>query len=343
MNQAQAIKQELVKQAPSRMLLTNVVRGKLLKPMRIVLFGVEKIGKSTFAADAPAAIFVGAEDGTSELDVARFPEPQTWRDIIDAVQTLTTSEHDFKTLVIDTVDWAEPMCWRAVNERCGKQSIEDHGYGKGYTAALDEWRILLARLDALRSRRGMHVILLAHAWIRPFKNPTGEDYDRYELKLHAKAGGMLKEWADAVLFANYEMLTKKKGDGPLAKSRGVSTDARILYAQRSAAWDAGNRYGLPKELPFSWAEFTEAVKRGSPAELEKALADVEAMLARVDPETVTKAREWLGQGTNAKDALKLSQLADRIRGRVVISDTNDTGDDATSNDNSQSTKEESKS
>jgi len=252
--------------APPRMSLTKVVSGRIAKPVRVLVWGTEGIGKSTFGASAPSPIFLGAEDGTSELDVARFPEPSTWQDAHDAIAELTNVQHEYKTLVIDTLDWLEPLCWRAV---CAKgdrgkrvDSIEELPYGRGYTAALDEWRRLLSAVERLRSSRGMHVVLLAHAWIKPFKNPDGDDFDRYELKLHAKAGGLLKEWCDAVLFANYETLTREAN----GRSKGVSTGARVLHTQRRAAYDSKNRYDLPETLPLDWHAFIEAVAAHRPAD-----------------------------------------------------------------------------
>lgn len=240
--------------------LQNVVRGKISKPIRVLLYGVEGIGKSTFAASAPKPIFLGAEDGTSELDVARLPEPKSWADVFGMVTELTTGEHEFKTLVIDTLDWLEPLCWDAVCTRGDdkgrrKNSIEDFGYGKGYAAALDEWRKLVALVERMRAERSMHVITLAHCQIKTFKNPGGDDYDRYELKLHPKAGGMLKEWCDCVLFANYETLV----DDSSGRAKGISTGKRVVQTQRTAAWDAKNRYGFPEQMPLAWKEFAGAI------------------------------------------------------------------------------------
>jgi AAA domain len=305
--------------APKRMTLDAVVRGKLKKPKRIVLYGVEKIGKSTFAADATKPIFVGAEDGTSELDVARFPEPHSWQDILDAIQTLTDESHEFQTFVLDTMDWAEVLCWRHVCAAAKKDGIEDFGFGKGYVAALDSWRVFVSKLDALRDKRGMDIIILAHAWIKKFKNPAGDDYDRYELKVHAKAGGLVKEWVDCVLFANYETLTKKKGDGASARSIGVSDGARLIYTRRTPAYDAGNRYGLPEEMPLSWGEFSDAVERGTPGDPAKLLTEIQRMLPLVDAETRAKIEPWLKVSSNAGDALKLSRVADKLRGKIIIS------------------------
>lgn len=306
---------------PKRMTLGSVVSGKLHKPKRIVLYGVEKIGKSTFAGEAPKPIFLGAEDGTSELDVARLPEPTCWRDVFDGIQTLTDDPHNYKTFVLDTLDWAEPFCWRHVCDTAPsgkKKSIEDFGYGKGYTAALDEWRLLSGALDSLRDKRQMHIIILAHAEIKSFKNPLGDDYDRYQLKVNAKASGLFREWCDCVLFANYEVLTQKKSDASSARSIGVSDGARLLFTRRTPAYDAGNRYGLPETLPLSWSEFAAACERGAPEDPTRALSRVEALLCQVDVDTRTKAEQWLKIEKNARDALALSRMADKLRGKIII-------------------------
>jgi hypothetical protein len=307
----------------SRMTLAGVVSGKQKKPMRVVLYGPEKIGKSTFAADAPNPIVLGAEDGTSEIDVARMPEPTNWQDILDAIRVLTDEPHNYKTLILDTLDWTEPHCWKVVCDKGDdkgkkKDAIEDFGYGKGYNKAVDEWRVLLQRLDMLRAKRGMHIILLAHSHVKAFHNPDGDDYDRYEMKMNAKGAGVVKEWADAVLFANYEISTVTKGDGLNVKSVGISQGARVVYTTRRASADAGNRYGLPAKLPLSWESFVEAVEKGAPQDPSRLLAAINTLLPQVDAETRSKAQGWLAKGANAKDALKLSQLADKLRGKVMI-------------------------
>src|SRR5262245_22384966 len=94
-----------------RMSLDAVTKGKITTPQRIVLFGVEGIGKSTFGACAPAPIFLCSERGTEHLDVTRLPEPLAWRDVLDACRVLANEPHAYRTLVIDTLDWLEPLCW----------------------------------------------------------------------------------------------------------------------------------------------------------------------------------------------------------------------------------------
>lgn len=299
--------------APSRMTLKHLVVGRQARPLRVLMMGVEGVGKSTFGADAPAPIFLGAEDGTAHLDVTRFPMPITWGDVLEAVRTLTEEEHQFKTLVLDTLDWAEPLVWASICKRDNQPNIEAYGYGKGYQAALDEWRVFLAALERLRERRGMHVVLLAHAWIKPFKNPEGDDYDRWELKLHAKAGGLLKEWCDAVLFANYETFAEK--DSKTKRVKGVSTGSRLIYTNRTAAYDAKNRFSLPDSLPLNWEDFFQAVQLHQPADPAALAKAIEEKAKRLGGDIETKALDLAKR--HAGNSAELAKLNDRLNAKLA--------------------------
>ena len=293
-----------------RMALANISRGRIDKPDRILVIGQEGVGKTTFAANAPAPIFICAEDGTSHVDVARFPEPERFGDVIDAVRALVTDPHEYQTLVIDTLDWLEPLVWAHVCESGKKPDIEAFGYGKGYIAALDQWRALLAVIDAVRNARNMGVILLAHAHIKTFKNPEGEDFDRYTGKLHEKAYGLIREWCDHVLFARFQTYTIEK-DG---RHKGISDGARVLCTTRTAAYDAKNRADLPPELPLSWEDFATAAKRHAPASPEKFVTECESLLPVVG-DADGKLGAYLA--TIRGDAAKLAHFTNRLRAKAA--------------------------
>lgn len=289
----------------SRMNLGSVVKGKLARPVRVLVHGTEGVGKSTFAADAPKPIFLCSEDGTAQLEIERFPEPRTWAEALEAVDELDAT-HDYKTLVVDTLDWLEPLAWAHVCKAGKKESIEDFGYGKGYTAALDQWRLFASKLDRLRNHRAMNIVLVAHSWIRPFANPEGENFDRYELKLHKAAAGLLKEWSDAVLFATWEQATVKDG----SKAKGISTGSRVMRTERRAAFDAKNRYGLPFEMPLSWTEFFAAVQRGEPESAEALTAEA----LKLGESAGIEVKDHIARA--AGDVTKLAKLVDWARGKA---------------------------
>jgi hypothetical protein len=286
-----------------RMTLASVTKGKIAEPITVLVFGVEGVGKSTFGSDAPNPIFLDGERGSSELNVARFPVPETWSDVREALRVLAVEPHEYKTLVIDTLDWLEPLIWKHICARDKQPDIESYGYGKGYSAALDEWRVFLADIERVRAR-GLNIVLLAHSWIRPFKNPLGDDFDRYEMKLNAKAGGLLKEWPKSVLFANYETTAAK--DARTKRVRGVSTGARILYTTRTAAYDAKNRYGLPDQIPLSWTEFEEAVKAAQPASVNDLISEIERKSHMLGEENKKRALDAIERA--AGDVMKLAKL-----------------------------------
>lgn len=290
----------------SRMSLSSLVKGKIEHPLRVLLFGVEGVGKSTFAAGTPSPIFLTAEDGTAQLDVVRFQPPESWGEAVEAVRTLTVDKHDFKTLVIDTLDWAEPLLWDFICKRDKQANIESYGYGKGYSAALEEWRNFVAALEEMRRATKMHVVMLAHSQIKAFKNPEGEDFDRYELKLNKQAAGLLKEWSDCVLFANHETVAHK--DAKTKRVRGIDTGARLIHTQRSGGFDAKNRYDLPPTLPLSWPDFEEAVKAHAPADPDTLIAAIQEKAKLVGGKEEKHALTSLK--TVGKDAARLAKLND---------------------------------
>lgn len=298
---------------PVRMTLSAVTKGILPAPYRIVIHGTDGVGKSTFAADAPAPIFLGAEDGTGHLDVARFPAPECWQDVLDAVKTLTLEAHDYKTLAVDSLDWVEPHIWQTVCDAAGVDHLEEvgGGYGKGPAAALDLWRVFLSALERLQAAKGMHVVLIAHTQIKPFKNPEGDDWERYILKLHPGAAGLCREWVKGVYFANYETFAvkdKKK------RIRGVSTGARLIYTQRTAAYDAKDRYGLPESIPLSWADFDAAAKAASPADPKALASEITRKAKALGGEIEAFAVDYLEK--HAGDATALAKLNDRLNGKL---------------------------
>lgn len=303
----------------SRMSIASIVRGKQKKPIRVVLYGADGVGKSTFGSNAPNSVFLCSEEGTAHLDVARFPAPKSWGDVLEILRVLADEPHDFKTLVIDTLDWLEPHCWSQVCAAGGKQNIEDFGFGKGYVMALDVWRQFLARLDNLSKTRGMNIIMLAHAQVKRVERPDHDPFDRYLLKLHEKTAALIREWADAVLFSQHEVLMQagSKKDG--IKAKGKSTGNRIVRTEWTAAYDAKNRFDLPPVLPLDWQAFEEAVNNAIPVDIEKLRAELEEAISALPENEAARARtaatDWAGT-----DHRRLAQLLNKVRAKSAISD-----------------------
>ena len=239
--------------------LASIRKGPQALPPRIVIYGEHGLGKSTFAAGAPAPIFIQTEDGLASLDVASFPLAARHEDVLEAVGALYNEQHSFETVVLDSLDWCEKLIWSYVARKHDKQSIEDFGYGKGYTVAAEAMGELLAGLNALRTERGMAVILTAHAQVKRFDDPTSASYDRFELALHKAASALVSEWADVIAFATHDTIVRTEEAGFNKKLKKAVAGDRVIHVERQPAFNAKNRYGLPPKLPLSWDSFSSAL------------------------------------------------------------------------------------
>jgi hypothetical protein len=237
--------------------LSSIISGREQRPLRMVIYGVDGIGKSTFAAAAPGAIAIPTEDGSHHIDVARFPVARTHSEVLENIAALGNEKHDFQTVNLDSIDFAEALIREEVCREKGWAGIEDPGYGKGYAYAREKFDGLLSGLDWLWSK-GMNVVVIGHAAKLRVDDPTtAEPYEKYGVKLDKMNGPKLCEWADVVAFANYETVVKLSKDGLQTVKRGISYGDRYLYTTRSASYDAKNRFGLPDKMPLDFGVFWE--------------------------------------------------------------------------------------
>lgn len=297
--------------------LDKVITGKIKKPHLILIFGPDGVGKSTFAADAPGPIFLGKEDGTNFLDVARLPEPKTFSDVMTAIKELTTEKHDYQTLAIDSLDWIEPLVWNHVCTANHWANIEEPGYGKGYVLAQKSWQEMIAALSELRQARKMNIILIAHSQIKAFNDPSQPaPYDRYQLKLNDKASALFREFVDFVGFATYEVYTKNVKDGQ--KTKAFGTGKRVLFTTRVPAYDAKNRTGLPAELPLSYESYSAAADKGEPDSAEALRAAIKTLVAGIkDSALVEKINGTVTEAGD--DVTRLEKIINRVR---IVSENN---------------------
>jgi len=243
------------------MTLDTITTGKKELPRRLLLYGVQGIGKTTFAANAPSPIFIPTEDGLDDIDCSSFPICKSLDDVFEHLKTLYEQQHEFETVVIDSLDWLERLVHVEVAKRANVDSIEDIGYAKGYTFALQHWARLCAALNCLRAERGMHSVLLAHARISRFSPPDGEPYDRYAPKLHKLASEQMQEFCDEVFFANYRVFQKTTGEGFNKRTIGVGTGERVIHTSERPSHAAKHRCTIADEVPLDWHEYATALSK----------------------------------------------------------------------------------
>ena len=255
----------------------KIERGVRWTPGRCVVYGTEGIGKSTLAAAFPSPVVLDTEEGTHHLDVARVAIG-SWDELRAAVAEIGTSRGEFRTVVIDSADWAERLAIDGICKTERKKSIEDFGFGKGYVHVAEWFGKLLASCDGLVGM-GFNVVFVAHSTVKRTSPPDLTDgFDRWELKLSKQVSPLLKEWCDALLFVNYETRTVEGTDG---RTKALGGRKRVIHTERSAAFDAKNRYGLDPVLPMDIDAiapiFAEPAKRPGWRDRVAAAATVEEL------------------------------------------------------------------
>lgn len=246
--------------------------GAAPRGLRIVLNAVEGWGKTSLAAygPEPAILMAHGETGYETLlahdRVPRVPRATvaSWEGLLAFVRE-QNGECPYQLLALDAMGGMERLCHAHVCTRDFKGDWGEKGfmgYQRGYEVAVADWLQLLQALDALATE-GMHVLLLGHVQVRPFKNPLGDDYDRFVGDLHPKTAAPTFRWADAVLFGTFRtILDDSHGK---ARPKGIGGQDRVLFTEHHDAYDAKNRLGMPAEIKVPndptrlWQTITDAI------------------------------------------------------------------------------------
>ena len=235
-----------------------------IKPPRIIIYSDPGLGKTTFGASAPSPVFIQTEDGLGSLDATAFPLAQSFTEVMEAIGTLYSEPHEFKTLVVDSLDWLENLVWKQVCKDNKVESIERMPFGKGYVEALSVWRQFFDGITALRDAKGMIVIMISHSETKRVEDPMMASYDTHTLKLHKRAAALAEEFADVILFAAMQtnMVTEDSGFNS-KRTRAVTTGTRVIHTVGQPAFLAKSRYPIPPVRPLTWADFAAAMPGGA--------------------------------------------------------------------------------
>lgn len=294
----------------------KVSKGKIKKPHLVLVYGPEGMGKSTFGADAPDALFIGAESGSSNLDTSRVEDIKTHEDVVKSIDYLLNNVTEYKSVVLDSLDWLEPLFCAHLLKKHNVTVLEEigGGFGKYKGILIGEWRMFIDKLTQLRDVKKMNVVLIAHSHLKAFNDPNAlQPYDRHSLKLSEAASALFREYVDVVLFFNKESHTKKEKN--MTKARAFSDDQIYAYTTKTVSHDAKNRFGLPPKiklnLPHPFADFEALVKGSSTTELANLKLEItEKVLDVTDKALLPKIEEAI---KNAGDSYgQLSAIRDRL-------------------------------
>lgn len=260
--------------------MLNIRKANSSKPPRVLIYGIEGVGKTTLGAKADKPIFITPEGGADHVlgadnkPVDEIAGVKTWENLRAAVKSLIKEAHDFKTLCIDSADWVEKLCHAKIIGTSGYDIIRANGgYGAGYSESENLHRELIGDLSTLRDEKGMAIIVTAHYQVKEIKDPDMvNDYDSYQIKCHEKVSSLWREWVDALFFARFSTFIKKDQKDAKAKARAIGDDSRIVYTTKRPAFQAKNRYNMPPELPFTedfWNVFMGYAKKGVQPEVAR--------------------------------------------------------------------------
>lgn len=294
----------------------DIIDGVQKTPVRLFIYGSEGIGKSTFASKAPYPIWMGADKGTQHLPIKRIKQPKSWLEMLDRLRQLRVDDR-FQTVVLDPMGWIEDT-WLVpyVLETNGWRDLKQPGYGDGYDAVADQWRVACKLLEAI-SDAGKNVVLIAHSEIKRVTPPDMlEGYDRYQVKMMKKGAAIFREWCDYVLFAREKESIEIGKD---KKARGKSSGIRVFHSTKTAAYEAKARPALDIDpLPLAWDEFAAAREASDPAHRVERCAElkrsVEAALKSLDAaqaDYTAKVRAFLPK-VAADDVERMEEVLNKV-------------------------------
>jgi len=247
---------------PNTMTLSSIIKGIQPEPFRLLIHGIEGIGKSTLSAQAPDPVFIQTEDGLAQIDVPKFPLAESFDTVTGYLNALLNEKHDYQTVVIDSIDWLEKLAVRKVLEKHrDKTTLAEFDYGRGYAMLIPLFETIIGLLNRLRRERTMNVVLIAHTKMEKVEDPSGASYDQYAPRLDKRINGLLREWSDAIGFATVEIsrTTEKDGFKQRVVAKAVKDNTgndRVLILESTPAIVAKSRYaGLPAKMPLDGESF----------------------------------------------------------------------------------------
>lgn len=245
------------------MKLIDVRKGDKNKAPTLVIYGGTKVGKTHFGAHAPSPVFICAENGLTKFKHIDRVVPNAPDDVFEFLSDIATQPHEFKTVVIDSLDWLEALFCKQICDEGGHSSMDDIAFGKLYGKLPPYWRKLFVALDAVAAK-GINVICIAHEQIRRVTTP-GADYIKMDMKLvesfNVKNSSLVQEWADVVAYAKVESV--------VSEGKIKSNDKRVLVLQPSATHVGGSRLSLPASIPLDWNEYANAIRDAVPLDIEE--------------------------------------------------------------------------
>ncbi|MBN6739777.1 ATP-binding protein [Acidithiobacillus sp. MC6.1] len=243
------------------MALLNLQQGGQMEPVRMILYGKNGIGKTTFGAGMPQPFILAVEDGIGPMPVMYDrAHNKTYDQILGTLMEVGGhfQSGQFRSLVVDSMDALQVKIMDKVLTENNKKHISDFSYGKGYGIFGQEWEGFKNLMERFRVELGANILLIAQCESRTIADPINGDHDSNTMRLDKRATGVLRDWSDLVAFAQLESNPIRNKNGEIIRLQ--ETGRRILRTSPSEAFDAKNRFNMPSELPLAWVAVEQAIR-----------------------------------------------------------------------------------
>lgn len=240
--------------------LLNLQQGGQMEPVRMVLYGQNGIGKTTFGAGMPKPFVLAVEDGIGVMPVMHDKaHAKNYDQIMGTLLEVGGyfQRGEFQSLIVDSMDALQSKMLEKVLTEHGKKTLSDFSYGKGYELFKKEWEGFRDLMERFRVELKANVLLIAQTESRTIADPVNGPHDTYIMRLDRRATGVLRDWADLVGFAQLKSTAIRDKDGNI--TRLETNGSRILCTAPDTAFDAKNRFDLPVELPLAWVSVEKAI------------------------------------------------------------------------------------
>lgn len=222
------------------------------RPIICTITGDAGLGKTSLAATFPRPIFIRAEDGLQAIPLATrpdaFPILTSVDDLWEQLTALIKENHDYKTLVIDSITQLDTLFLNYIVDTDPKKpkSIAQAlgGYGAGFQAMSSLHGRVRKAAGILNETKGMNIVFIAHAETETIELPDQDPYTRYNIRMQKKSVSHYSDNTDLVAYLKLETHTFGEGD----KKKAISDGTRILVTYASAANISKNRFGISEDI-----------------------------------------------------------------------------------------------
>ena len=319
--------------------LTNVTTTLKSRPFPLItLYGQAGVGKTTLAAEFPKPFLINIEGGVPEgIDIAtHLGGPlRTYNDLLAYLQLLANKQHDYKTVIIDSLDTLEKKIIHPHILKTNDFDSIDQTFGRAYTRSAEVFDTILDVIEQIRFKRRMFVVLTAAAVKETFDDLVNNSYHRFNLALQNQISTKVFHQSDFMFFMRPQvyMVTDKRGKNAkptsnakrelcttlmpqyVAKSRAKGLDPIITYEQ-GTGFSTLRKYFVGFVTGKSQLQTVEAplqVEEGQTvAEAKQAATNTQASPTAVNTDVVVNPDDDAGNKAAVEQTNLSNELDDDI-------------------------------